>query len=47
VKEFKEGAIELVEKIKEYKPKVVCFNGMGIYQAVTNLPKVRHCHVLD
>jgi double-stranded uracil-DNA glycosylase len=30
--EYKQGKVELLGKIKEYKPKVICFVGKGVYQ---------------
>ena len=37
--ELSEGAAELRTKLELYKPRVVCFNGMGIYEAF--LPQLR------
>jgi hypothetical protein len=30
----------LIEKLNLYKPKIVCFNGMGIFEACTGGKKV-------
>jgi TDG/mug DNA glycosylase family protein len=38
--ELAQGATELREKLLRYKPGVVCFNGMSIYQAFAGLKKV-------
>ena len=36
--EFREGVEALVDKIARCRPLVVCFNGMGIYQALAQRP---------
>ncbi|OQV24728.1 putative G/T mismatch-specific thymine DNA glycosylase [Hypsibius exemplaris] len=33
--ELKEGAVELRRKILQYRPRIVVFNGLGIYEAFT------------
>ena len=39
--ELAEGAQTLRAKLLEYDPGVVCFNGMGIYEAFAGMKKVR------
>jgi TDG/mug DNA glycosylase family protein len=39
--ELAEGALKLREKLLLYRPGVVCFNGMSIYQAFSGIKKVR------
>jgi TDG/mug DNA glycosylase family protein len=39
--ELATGAVELREKLLYFKPGVVCFNGMGIYEAFAGVKKVR------
>jgi hypothetical protein len=35
------GAKILIEKLKEYSPLLVCFNGMGIFEVIsTNFPQI-------
>ncbi|HEU0075473.1 MAG TPA: mismatch-specific DNA-glycosylase, partial [Dehalococcoidia bacterium] len=40
-KELAEGAANLRKKLLRYAPGVVCFNGMGIYEAFAGVKKVR------
>jgi thymine-DNA glycosylase len=38
--ELAQGAVELRDKLLVYRPKAVCFNGMGIYEAFSGRRKV-------
>lgn len=39
--EFDRGRIILVEKIKRYKPRILCFEGIGVYKAYTGRKNVK------
>ena len=39
--ELAEGAIKLRQKLQYYNPGVICFNGMGIYEAFAGQKKVK------
>lgn len=39
--ELAEGAANLRKKLLQYAPGIVCFNGMGIYEAFSGMKKVR------
>jgi mismatch-specific thymine-DNA glycosylase len=40
-KEMRDGASTLIQKLVRWKPKIVCFNGMGVYKAVIGAKEVR------
>lgn len=40
--EFRQGREELLAKLRQYQPAVVCYNGLGVYRAAAQMAKVSY-----